>query len=101
MNFILEFLVDLITLILKVNWYFLEVVFQLIISPPRKSVEGQVVLVTGAGHGIGRVMARKFAEQKARVVIWDINEAGQFSLNNLTVNWFQLKSLNGSSMDMN
>lgn len=76
MNFILEFFVDLITLILKINWYFLEVVFQLIIAPPRKSVEGQVVLVTGAGHGIGRVMARKFAEQKARVVIWDINEAG-------------------------
>ena len=37
-----------------------------------KMVEGQVVIVTGAGGGIGRDMALAFAAQGARVVVNDI-----------------------------
>jgi hypothetical protein len=40
-----------------------------------KSVAGEVALVTGAGSGIGRLMAIKLAGLKARVVLWDINKA--------------------------
>ncbi|GAA5114776.1 SDR family NAD(P)-dependent oxidoreductase [Pseudonocardia adelaidensis] len=36
---------------------------------------GQVVLVTGAGQGLGRAMARRFAAEGAAVVIGEINEA--------------------------
>ena len=38
-----------------------------------KKIEGKIVLITGGGSGIGRLMAHLFAEKKARVVIWDIN----------------------------
>ena len=35
---------------------------------------GQVVLVTGAGQGLGRAMAHRFAAEGATVVIAEINE---------------------------
>lgn len=41
-----------------------------------KDVSGQVVLITGGASGIGRIMAEKFAERGARIVIWDVNESG-------------------------
>ncbi|PIO60768.1 hypothetical protein TELCIR_17726 [Teladorsagia circumcincta] len=43
---------------------------------PRKSVKGQVVLITGSGSGLGRGMAVEFAKLGAKVVLWDINEKG-------------------------
>jgi NAD(P)-dependent dehydrogenase (short-subunit alcohol dehydrogenase family) len=36
----------------------------------------KVILVTGAGSGMGRVATRMFAEQGGRVVATDVNEAG-------------------------
>ena len=39
-------------------------------------VAGKVALVTGAGAGIGRAAARKFAEEGAKVVVSDVNCSG-------------------------
>jgi all-trans-retinol dehydrogenase (NAD+) len=36
---------------------------------------GKNVLITGAGAGLGRLMAERIAAQAGRVVLWDINEA--------------------------
>merc|ERR1711942_652557 len=41
-----------------------------------KNISGQVVLVTGGGSGIGRLMCPRFARLGATVVTWDINKLG-------------------------
>nr|XP_054755809.1 retinol dehydrogenase 10-B-like [Lytechinus pictus] len=38
-----------------------------------KSLEGETMLITGAGSGIGRLFALKFSALGVRVVLWDIN----------------------------
>lgn len=40
----------------------------------KKSLAGKLVLVTGAGHGIGRELAIQFSAIGARVALWDINK---------------------------
>lgn len=46
------------------------------VPPAEKSVSGEVVLVTGAGHGIGRELALKYGSLGSTVVCLDINEKG-------------------------
>lgn len=48
---------------------------------PFQDVSGQVVLITGGGGGVGRLIALNFAKLNARVVIWDINHEGNRKTN--------------------
>jgi len=41
-----------------------------------KDISGDIVLVTGGGSGIGRLMCCRFARRGAIIVTWDINAAG-------------------------
>lgn len=47
-----------------------------LIPKPRKNVAGEIVLITGAGSGLGRLLALKFAHLGAVLVLWDINKEG-------------------------
>jgi len=38
------------------------------VPPSEKSVHGEIVLITGAGHGMGRIYAQRFAALGAKLV---------------------------------
>ncbi|KAK9889957.1 hypothetical protein WA026_008766 [Henosepilachna vigintioctopunctata] len=55
--------------------YFIgESLFKMVFQPQPRSVEGEIVLITGTGHGIGKELALKYAEAGATVVAWDVNK---------------------------
>ncbi|NXT25570.1 RDHE2 dehydrogenase, partial [Syrrhaptes paradoxus] len=72
MNFFLE--------TLKVHglviYYLLESLVFLVVPRRKKNVSGEIVLITGAGSGIGRLLSLKFASLGATLVLWDINQEG-------------------------
>ncbi|XP_037537911.1 epidermal retinol dehydrogenase 2 [Nematolebias whitei] len=72
MNFFLETL----QVIILSFWYNLESLFFFLVPRKKKNISGEVVLITGAGSGIGRLMAREFAALGTVLVLWDINEEG-------------------------
>ncbi|KAM6948291.1 retinol dehydrogenase 10-B [Aplochiton taeniatus] len=57
----------------KIIWSFVLAGIKWIVSPPEKSVAGQVCLITGAGGSLGRLFAEQFARRGASLVLWDIN----------------------------
>ena len=42
--------------------------------PSRSGLRGKVVVISGAGAGIGRATALRFAEEGARVAAWDVSD---------------------------
>lgn len=72
MNFFLE---TLRVLVLSV-YYMLEAFVKLLLPVGKKSVAGETVLITGAGSGIGRIVAAEFASMDVNLILWDINLDG-------------------------
>ena len=56
-----------------------------------RDVSGDIVLITGSGHGIGKELALQYAALGATIVCWDINE----QLNTETVDL--IKTLGGKA----
>ncbi|NWQ85915.1 RDHE2 dehydrogenase, partial [Burhinus bistriatus] len=72
MNFFLETL----RVIGLFVYYLLESLVFFIVPKRKKNVSGEIVLITGAGSGIGRLLSLKFASLGATVILWDINQEG-------------------------
>ncbi|XP_063601669.1 epidermal retinol dehydrogenase 2-like [Penaeus indicus] len=53
----------------------LQAAWRIVFPPPEKSVVGEIVLITGAGHGIGRELSLQLARLGAKIVCLDIDEA--------------------------
>lgn len=58
-------------------------IYRFFIGQSRKAVAGEVVLITGSAHGLGRQMALEFGKLGATVVLWDINEVANVNTANL------------------
>ena len=59
---------DFLLCLVKVIWYILVSIVKVFLPVHKKDVKKELVLVTGAGSGIGRIMAIKFAEMGASVM---------------------------------
>ncbi|XP_032678938.1 short-chain dehydrogenase/reductase family 16C member 6-like isoform X2 [Odontomachus brunneus] len=69
-------LADVLLLILKILYYICESVYKFFVPTEEKSVAGEIVLITGTGHGIGKELALRYASLGATVVCWDLNQQG-------------------------
>lgn len=67
---------ELLYLILQFVVTTLESWYLTLFPKKMKSLAGEIILVTGAGHGIGRETCYLYAEQRAILVLWDIDEKG-------------------------
>lgn len=61
--------------IYEVEYWPMEL-YKLTLTPAEKEFSRRVVVVTGGASGIGKVVARRFAEEGANVVVTDLDEAG-------------------------
>lgn len=66
----LEFLL----LLLKILFITGNGIVRNIIPKSKKDLCGEIVLITGSAHGVGRQLAKDIAKLGAKVVLWDINE---------------------------
>lgn len=65
---------EIIHLLLYLVYTYIDAVISLFRPKKPKSVTGKLVLVTGAGHGIGREFALQLSALGTRLVLWDINK---------------------------
>lgn len=61
-------------LVIQVYLAFVHAIFRHVWPRTKKSVDGQVILVTGAGHGLGKELATRFSKLGATLVLWDIDK---------------------------
>ncbi|KAF5300241.1 hypothetical protein FQR65_LT09195 [Abscondita terminalis] len=73
---IIQVIGEFITLVVSILWISVVAAYRLVFPVTKKSVKNEVVLITGAGHGIGRELALQYASEGATVVCWDINSSG-------------------------
>ncbi|KAI1300213.1 Epidermal retinol dehydrogenase 2 [Halotydeus destructor] len=69
-SLVLEFLYLLITVF---GLYF-QSIKNLIFGHPRKDIRGKVIVITGAGQGLGRELAVQLSQEETRLALIDVND---------------------------
>ncbi|XP_054723211.1 17-beta-hydroxysteroid dehydrogenase 13-like [Uloborus diversus] len=82
---------DFIVLIGRIILAFFSSGFGCLIPKAKKSVKDEIVLITGAGRGLGKELALKFIEEDAIVVLWDIDGKSAFATRD------EIRSLGGKA----
>ena len=67
-------LAETLAFLATIFWQMLKAIVMLFIPSSEKDVSNEIVLITGAGSGIGRLMAYRFAARGSFVVCVDIHE---------------------------
>lgn len=80
---VIRLILETIWTLLKVNYELIRVFITWILAPEPKDISEDIVLITGAGHGMGREMAVRFARLGAKVICVDINPKGNEETVNL------------------
>ncbi|TGZ55688.1 Short-chain dehydrogenase/reductase family 16C member 6 [Temnothorax longispinosus] len=71
---IVQLCVNLLWLTLQIFYYICQSVYHHCFGLHEKEVAGEIVLITGAGHGIGKELAIQYASLGAKVVCLDMNK---------------------------
>jgi len=66
--------IDIIIIQLKFWYVTIESTIQLFRGYEERDVSNDIVLITGAGHGMGKELALQYSALGTTVVCWDINE---------------------------
>ncbi|KAG6801348.1 short-chain dehydrogenase/reductase family 16C member 6 [Apis cerana] len=83
----LHLLYDLFVLSMKITFAMTVAAFKMVIPPRAKNLIGETVLITGAGHGIGRELAIQLASLGCIIVCWDIDtEANRSTISMVSKN---------------
>uniref|UniRef100_A0A3Q1B310 Retinol dehydrogenase 20 n=1 Tax=Amphiprion ocellaris TaxID=80972 RepID=A0A3Q1B310_AMPOC len=69
------FLMDLQMMLLDVIYFILRNSVRVILRPRTKPIDGELVLITGSGGGLGRLFAQEFTKHGAEVVLWDVDSS--------------------------
>jgi len=64
---------DLQMMVLDVIYFIIRNSIRVVLRPRTKPIDGELVLITGAGGGLGQIFAQEFTKHGAEVVLWDIN----------------------------